>query len=111
VIAVTDQGEWLEAVLRNDENGIPHLDDARMGAMLNADGRRFNDKARADAEGLAPGVEGRLYVSFERRHRILIYRPGDDLFGARGAWYALPEKLSAACPAIRALRPSSPRRW
>jgi hypothetical protein len=93
VIAATDQGEWLEAILRNDENGIPHLDEARMGAMLNADGRRFNNKARADAEGLAPGVEGRLYASFERRHRVLIYRPGDNPFSAKGAWYALPEKF------------------
>jgi hypothetical protein len=91
VIAVTDQGSWLHATLKVDDAGTPLLDNARIGAMRNADGNVFPSKVRADAEGLAPGVEGRLYVSFERRHRILIYRPGDDLFGARGAWYALPE--------------------
>ena len=91
VIAVTDRGTWLEAILRVDDEGTPQLDAARMGAMLNADGQPFPNKARADAEGLAPGVDGRLYASFERRHRILIYRPGDRLFSARGAWYALPE--------------------
>ncbi|MEM8877089.1 MAG: esterase-like activity of phytase family protein [Pseudomonadota bacterium] len=91
VIAVTDQGAWLQATLRIDDDGTPQLRNSQMGAMLNADGKPFPNKARADAEGLAPGVDGRLYASFERRHRVLIYRPGDQLFSAKGAWYALPE--------------------
>lgn len=74
IVAVGDEGVLVEARLVFDVAGrLAGVSDASLAPLTGEDGRPVTDKADADAEGVAllPGV-GRL-VSFERRHRIVLY--------------------------------------
>jgi hypothetical protein len=75
LLAVTDDGHWLDARLDRDISGRPGgLSQARMAPILDSTGQPLKTKRNADAEGLTlhrlAGVP-HLLVSFERRHRIL----------------------------------------
>jgi hypothetical protein len=72
---IADEGWWLTLALKHDAGGrLTGLGDARMGALVDADGTGLGgDKVRGDAEGLAPLADGGVLVSFERDHRILRY--------------------------------------
>ena len=74
VTAITDRGWWIEG--RREGEGLdPQL---VMRPMRGADGRGLR-KAAGDAESLARSG-GRVFVGFERDHRIAP-REGDDGFG------------------------------
>ena len=84
LIAITDDGRWLEAQLMLDESGaLTGLTEARVALMRDEDGQPFENKAAGDSEGLAQLPDGRFAVSFEQRPRILIYDLNrDGPFGA-----------------------------
>jgi hypothetical protein len=80
LVAVGDQGVWFDARLVFDERErLVAVADAHLTAMVGEDGAPLSDKAGADAEGLAQLANGDRLVSFERRHRILIYPVGGGL--------------------------------
>ena len=86
LVAISDAGHRFSARLVYDRAGnLAGLRDADLGALAGLDGRPFLSKADADAEAMSPGVEGEIIVAFERRHRLLRYRPG----------LAVPEPLPA----------------
>lgn len=77
LIAVSDNGMWFTGRLVTDAAGRPTgVSDARMAAMLGADGEPMIGKWESDAEGLTlrDGPGGRdLVVSFEGHHRLMAY--------------------------------------
>ncbi len=89
LIAVADTGWWLTARLRYDAKGwLNGFDKPRMAPMLNRYGRRLKGKWRSDSESViwldGSGMSLQLAVSFERKHRILVYDFGANGFAARG---------------------------
>ena len=89
LIAVADTGWWLTARLHYDAKGwLSGFDHARMAPLLNRYGRRLKGKWRSDSESVirlgGSGKQLRLAVSFERKHRILVYQFGANGFAARG---------------------------
>jgi hypothetical protein len=86
---VTDDGWRVDGVFRREDGLIVAIADARAVRLRALDGTPI-DPDIADAEGLARGSDGTLFVSFERRHRLFRYREGmapQDV--------ALPEALRA----------------
>ncbi len=77
MLALSDRGFRFTARLVYDERGdLAGVRGAELGAMSGLDGRALSGKAEADAESLAPGAEGEIIVTFERRHRLWRYFPG-----------------------------------
>ena len=75
--AVGDLGVLLDARLVLDgAERLVGLTDARLTPLMNEDGKPLIDKEDADAEGLTLLPSGDRLVSFERKHRILLY-PAD----------------------------------
>ncbi len=64
--AVTDRGHWLTARLDPASDAL--LSEARIAPMLGAAGLPL---AGTDAEALARGADGALWVAFERDHRVM----------------------------------------
>lgn len=82
LLAVTDQGHWLEAKLFYDEDGwLTGLASANVGPLHDETGSPLADKSHQDAEGLARLSDGSFVVAFERRHRMLRYKSPDGLRG------------------------------
>ncbi|MDX2263384.1 MAG: esterase-like activity of phytase family protein [Hyphomicrobiales bacterium] len=80
--AVTDEGSFLTADLTYRDGCLTGLANARIGGLPGASGASLAGKRNADAEGMAAAATGRdgaLYVSFERRHRILKYALRDGV--------------------------------
>lgn len=77
ILGVTDEGDLFEARLRLDAGGrLVGLDRARITPLQAPGGGPLDGKLESDAEGLALLKDGSRLVSFERRHRILLY-PAD----------------------------------
>jgi hypothetical protein len=79
LVAVTDFGSLITARLVFDAgNRLTDLADVRITQLRDEDGTLPADKADVDAEGIALLPNGDRLVSFERRHRILLYPSGGD---------------------------------
>lgn len=101
IFAVNDRGAWWAAILETDAAGVmTGLSGSQMGVLLDADGRKLKDKADADAEGAAwfdgsdtepPGI----LISFERDHRVDLYRSFAGLPGD------VPTNVSRAFPGLK----------
>jgi hypothetical protein len=95
-IMVSDKGRWVLARLRHDATGqLNGLYQVEIGALLDAAGRPVQG-GRDDAEAVARLADGRLLVSFERRHRLWAYAPGTDPLNARPAALPVPRDLARA---------------
>jgi hypothetical protein len=72
-ISVMDTGHWATGTIIRDANGkISGVKDYRISEILDAAGTAADHKDNVDAEGMA--IDGdRVYVSFERTHRINAY--------------------------------------
>ena len=80
LLAVSDEGRWLTAILLYDERGrLSGLAEAKISPMLGLDGQPISGKALGDAESLvidsgkSETLLGNAYVGFERAHRIWRY--------------------------------------
>lgn len=72
-LTVTDNGMIAQGNLRRDSAGrIVGVDLATFEPLRDADGQRLRNQM-ADAESVVRAPDGRIYVSFERRHRVLVY--------------------------------------
>ncbi|MDG2480288.1 MAG: esterase-like activity of phytase family protein [Alphaproteobacteria bacterium] len=80
MLAVTDHGDWVEAPLNHDSTGrLTGVGTVTMSPLIGVDGEAIDtilEPQERDAEGLARMPDGRVMVSFERRHRVWVY---DDL--------------------------------
>lgn len=73
-LAVTDRGDWLEGRMRRNADGsLQALEAGPLTRLLDPEGRPLSGEMMTDAEGLARASDGRIYVSFERRHRVWAY--------------------------------------
>jgi hypothetical protein len=89
VLAITDAGAWLKAKLQLDAAGqLIGLSDIQMAAMRDLAGQPFGSKEEGDSEDIARLPDGRVAVSFEQKHRILIYDM--DALGPEGPAQAGP---------------------
>ena len=80
LVALSDRGFRFQArILYDDRGHLVGLADTDLGPMGGIDGAPLMDKEYADAEAMAPGVEGEIIVAFERRHRLWRYVPGSPL--------------------------------
>ena len=76
LLAVSDRGQWIEFSLVYDDDGrLVGVSDGAIQAMHGIGGQPLTGNAR-DAEDLARLADGRLAVSFERRHRVVLYWSG-----------------------------------
>ena len=79
LMAVTDDGDILQAKLRLDANErLIGLTDAILKPLWDADGKPLQGKENADAEGFAILPSGDWLVSFERNHRVWRYPYASD---------------------------------
>jgi hypothetical protein len=73
LLAVSDVGHWLKLELKHDDSGaLTGVDAARLEPLLDEAGRPIEGKEWSDAEEISE-VDGQIFVSFERRHRIWRY--------------------------------------
>lgn len=75
MIAVSDRGHWVTARLHYHNGALTNLNGVKIGPLRRPNGKRVKGRRR-DAESLALGRDGGLFVAFERRHRIVRY-PGN----------------------------------
>src|SRR5690606_30544538 len=75
LLALADNGRLVAIELADDVDGTP-LARCTVHALVDERGTPLEDKADADAEGLALLAPGRVAVSFERAHRIAPFRLG-----------------------------------
>ena len=95
LLAVSDRGHWVELDLRYDHDGrLSGVGHGAITPMHAVGGRPLADNAK-DAEDLARLADGRLAVSFERLHRVVLYSAAAP---ASGPAYRLnpPRKLAQA---------------
>jgi hypothetical protein len=89
LLAISDCGYEFEATLVYGPDGwLSDLSDPEL-SPLRAPGDLALTHGEGDAEGLARMPDGSLVVSFERRHRLWRYPPGEPPL--RGVATALPE--------------------
>ena len=73
LIAVSDQGTWLQATLSYKNNMLTGINRTRIGPLRKKSGKALRKKKKADAEDIAIWKNGRgvyALISFERKHRI-----------------------------------------
>ena len=94
LVAISDNGWTLDARLVFD-GWLRGLDRARLGRLTGPDANVV-DQPGSDAEGLARLPDGGFAVSFERRHRVLVYPPSEPAFARAPRALALPPALDGA---------------
>jgi len=67
---ISDRGQIIEADLSRTDGQVTDLHITKSTRLSHPDGRRLTG-TDTDAEGLATGEDGRSFVSFEHRHRIM----------------------------------------
>jgi len=84
VVAINDNGTWIEWRLVLDEAGaLAGVSDVRMAFIRDERGEPFEDKDSGDAEDLAQLPDGRFAISFEQTQSIRLYDLNrDGPFGA-----------------------------
>jgi len=88
--AVTDKGAWIHFTPLLAPGGkLTGVSAAQIGDLRSLDGKRLRRKRNSDAESLV-AVDGGFVVSFERRHRVWLYRGAPNPFLARPTEIALP---------------------
>lgn len=86
MLAVSQGGYWFTADLVSKEGRLTGLRRARLAPILDGEGKPlgYPDAAAKAVTPAGPaGLNGPLYVSFERRHRVWLYPFGKDGFAAR----------------------------
>ena len=96
--AITDKGHWIRFAPTMSPTGwLNGIAGAQIGDLLNLDGKPLRHKRQSDAESLVP-VDNGIAVSFERRHRLWVYRGAPNPFQARPTEFALPASARAMPP-------------
>lgn len=73
ITAITDAGFWVIGRIDRDNSGRPTgVSNASISPLLNTNGRQFENKWLADAEGMAVARD-QIFVSMEQDSRIISY--------------------------------------
>ena len=92
--AVSDRGHWLSARLVHDADGmLVGVAEGAMSAIRDATGQPVRSPWH-DAEDLVRLAGGSYAVSFERRHRIMLYPADAPNSGAPGRMLTVPVEAS-----------------
>lgn len=74
MVSLSDEGNRLDAHLTYGPDGnLIGVTNTEIFTLSGPGGMPLMDKSLADAEAMAPGVDGEIIVSFERIHRIWAY--------------------------------------
>lgn len=77
-ISVSDKGYWFSGKLRHDDNGqLIGITNVQYSPIPNLD-RKSGTKIFTDAESVVKATDGKFYVGFERRHRVLQFAKPHD---------------------------------
>ncbi|MCP5370846.1 MAG: esterase-like activity of phytase family protein [Hyphomicrobiales bacterium] len=106
--AVSDRGDLLRAAIELDGDGrLVGLRDGDLAPLRDGDDQRLLDKESSDAESLARGDGGALWVGFERNHRIMSFAPPAGTAPAAAAHGDLGPGRPVDAPRALALAPSN----
>lgn len=94
-LAITDSSHWLTGTLQYKGKQLAAVRGSEIAPLLNAAGKPLQGK-EGDAEGLAGTLDGDVYVSFERNHRILRYAFGKNGLTAVPSQVHTPPELAKA---------------
>ena len=75
-IATSDHGYFLSGDISRRNGEIINITSQKLVPVKNPKGVQVSEPSR-DAEGIAIGSNGVIYVSFERKHRVWAYRDTD----------------------------------
>lgn len=95
-LAITDMGFWMKAGLTYSPSGYLTgvSPEAQLGQLLNTDGKTYAIKYNADAEGLSRAPGAGYLVSFERVHRINLFKDNGQLnLKGTPVNFSTPEKI------------------
>jgi hypothetical protein len=101
-LALTDQGSWLRGRIVYRDGRPAGIADAEMAPMLGPDGTPLAARRRYDAESLALGADGMVYVGIERVQKIIRFNYRRDGLRARGRPIPVPDEFEAL-PANKSL--------
>lgn len=100
LVAVSDGGHWLTAEITTSGRRVTGLANARIGPLLARNGRRLTTKRNVDAEAVTPvrpgRLDGDLYISFERNHRIGRFPRAAKAVGAPKRYLRLPAAMKGS---------------
>lgn len=94
-LAITDASHWLTGELAYDKGRLSGIRGTRIAPLRDEAGKPLSGK-QGDAEGLAGTLDGTVYVSFERDHRIWQYPFADSGLEARPKPLKTPAELADA---------------
>ena len=94
-LAITDSSHWLTGELSHRDGRLTGARGVEIGPLLTPEGSALSGKD-GDAEGLTGSLDGDVYVSFERDHRIWRYAFGKDGLKAVPVAVATPAALKKA---------------
>lgn len=94
-LAVTDASHWLTGTLRYRDGKLVGLEGTAIAPLRDLKGNALSGKD-GDAEGLTGSLDGDVFVSFERDHRIWRYAFGKDGLAAKPSAIATPAALQKA---------------
>jgi hypothetical protein len=94
-LAITDASHWLTGELLYRDGKLVGARGVDIAPLLAIEGSALSGKD-GDAEGLAGSLDGEVFVSFERDHRVWRYPFGKDGLRAKPAKVAMPAELARA---------------
>lgn len=94
-LAITDSSNWLTGTLTYRDGRLAGLSGKEIAPLLDINGRALSGKD-GDAEGLTGSLDGHVFVSFERDHRIWRYSFGKDGLAAKPVPVKTPSALKQA---------------
>lgn len=94
-LAITDSSHWLTGELIHEDGRLTGISGTRIAPLRDEAGKPLSGKD-GDAEGLAGTLDGDVWVSFERDHRIWRYAFGRDGLEARARPVKVPAALAGA---------------
>ncbi len=107
ITGVTDAAAWITAELVYNNGRLSGVKNVRMGPLLKKNEKPITKKKKRDAEAIARFGDG-FVVSFERKHRMLLFHDIDGRPGARSGKVTLPDhhgmKGNNGLEAIRVIR-------
>ena len=90
IVGVTDKASWLKAELVYDGSNLSGVKNVSMAALADIEGKPFGLGDDEDSEALTL-YHGQYLISFERNHRILIFREQDGRPGQQVGRFKIPD--------------------
>lgn len=94
-LGITDSSHWLTGTLSYRDGKLVGFKGTAIAPLLDLNGHALSGKD-GDAEGLTGSLDGDVFVSFERDHRIWRYAFGKDGLSAKPSVVPTPAALKQA---------------